>query len=111
MKAPLKRILATAIGTVALSALIPMSSAAAISRTECGNRTDFLKITNYNGTASLCYANSGERSVNIYDVDRVSSGNNRVDVILGGTKHHLEKNQSIVDIEGLDQELTWIKIY
>ncbi|MEU8824558.1 beta/gamma crystallin domain-containing protein [Streptomyces sp. NPDC048636] len=111
MKNTLKRIAVTAAAAAAVTALAPMSSASAISRTDCGNRTDFVKISNYGGTQSLCYANAGERSVHIYKVNRLSSGNNRVEFILGGKRYYLDKNRSIVDVEGLDQELTWIKIY
>ncbi|MFJ3230139.1 beta/gamma crystallin domain-containing protein [Streptomyces sp. NPDC086787] len=111
MKNPLKKVAMVIAATAALSAIIPVTSAAAVSRTDCGNRTDFVKITNYNWSKTLCFANAGSQNVHIYRVNEVKAGNNRVLVTLGGRNYTIEKNRSIKDIEGLDQELTYIKIY
>ncbi|MFI9809525.1 beta/gamma crystallin domain-containing protein [Streptomyces sp. NPDC052301] len=111
MKNPLKKTALTVAATAALSAIIPLSSAAAVDRTDCGNRTDFVKITNYNWRQTLCFANAGEQNVHIYRVNQVEAGNNRVEVILGGRKYTIERGSSITDVEGLEQELTYIKVF
>ncbi|MEU8585886.1 beta/gamma crystallin domain-containing protein [Streptomyces sp. NPDC048664] len=111
MNRAIKRIGLTVAATAALSVLIPVSSASALGRTDCGGRSDFLKVTNYNGSGVLCFANAGSQYVHIYNVNKIEAGNNRVLVTLGGRNYTIEKNQSITDVEGLNQELTYIKIY
>lgn len=110
-KNPFKKIAITVAATAALSAFMPVSSASAIGRTDCGSRTDFVKVTNYDWSKTLCFANAGSQNVHIYRVNQVQAGNNRVLVTLGGRNYTIEKGGSIKDIEGLDQELTYIKIY
>ncbi|MCS0600913.1 hypothetical protein NX794_06665 [Streptomyces sp. LP11] len=111
MNRAIKRIGLTVAATAALSVLIPVSTASALNRTDCGGRKDLLKVTNYGGSGTLCFANAGSQNVHIYNVNKVEAGNNRVLVTLGGRNYTIERNHSIVDVEGLDQELTYIKIY
>ncbi len=47
-----------------------------IDRVNCGNRTDFFTIWNYNYRGKLCFANGGEIFTHIYNVDRICTGNN-----------------------------------
>lgn len=111
MKNPLKRIGITVAATAALSVVIPMSSAAAVDRTDCGNRTDLVKIYNYNRTGTLCFANAGSQSVEIYGVDEVDAGNNEVDVTFdGGSIQHVERGGSIVQVDG-ERTITKITVY
>ncbi|MFF1909759.1 beta/gamma crystallin domain-containing protein [Kitasatospora sp. NPDC058218] len=82
-------VLARRIGVVALlaaaaAALVPTTGANAVSRVDCGNRTDFAKVYNYGYSSRLCFANDGWMSVRIYNVDRIDAGNNRVITYLGG---------------------------
>ncbi|MFF3653287.1 beta/gamma crystallin domain-containing protein [Streptomyces sp. NPDC002181] len=112
MNRAFKRIGLTVAATAALSILVPVSSASALGRTDCGSRTDFLKVTNYGGSGVLCFANAGSRNVLIYQVDKIEAGNNRVQVTLGGRNYTIEKNQALVDVGGaVDSTLTYIKIY
>lgn len=81
-------VLARRIGVVALlaaaaAALVPTTGANAVSRVDCGNRTDFAKVYNYGYSSRLCFANDGWMSVRIYNVDRIDAGNNRVITYLG----------------------------
>ena len=63
---------------VAMAALIPVGDANAVNRVDCGNRTDFAKIYNYNYTSTLCFSNDGWTAVRIYGVDQINAGNNKV---------------------------------
>ncbi|MEU6216736.1 beta/gamma crystallin domain-containing protein [Streptomyces sp. NPDC047022] len=110
MRHPLKKIVMTAAAAATLAVAVPAGSAAALSRTDCGGRTDFTKIHEYNGS-NLCFANAGAQNVKIYDVHTVNSGNNRVSVTIGGHTYYLDKYQSIQDVDGTSTTITWIKIW
>ncbi|MEV7547756.1 beta/gamma crystallin domain-containing protein [Streptomyces sp. NPDC089915] len=111
MRNSFKRFSFTIAAAAALTAVIPVSSAAALGRTDCGSRSDFLRITNYNRTQHLCFANAGSQYVKIYKVDKIEAGNNQVDVQINGRINHLDKWGSSINIDGSDLTITWIKIY
>ncbi|MFD7080659.1 beta/gamma crystallin domain-containing protein [Streptomyces sp. NPDC002181] len=111
MNKSFKKIAFTIASAAVLSAVIPMSSASAIGRTDCGGRTDVVKITNY-GNKQLCFANAGSQDVKIYQVDSVDPGNYRVDVVINNkTVHHLQKGVVLRNIDGSDMTITKITIF
>jgi len=65
--------------TLALTLLVPAQAAQATSGVDCGNRTDFLKVTwNYGNDGSSCYAGYGTAfEVNGW-ASKISSGNNEI---------------------------------
>lgn len=110
MKNPLKRIAVTVAATAALSVVIPVSSAAAMNRTDCGNRTDFVKLTKLGGKESLCFANAGEQNVKIYQVGTVEAGNNSVSITIDGHTYDIDPGRSLKNVD-TDGTVTWIKIH
>lgn len=56
---------------------------AAVDRTECGNRTDILRLIS--NTDNLCFANPGSADVAIYGVHTVRPGNYAVTITYQGS--------------------------
>ncbi|GHO98257.1 hypothetical protein KSF_083050 [Reticulibacter mediterranei] len=48
---------------------------------DCGSRTDFFKIWTDNETHQICFADAGTINVKLYNVNRVSTGNNTGSII------------------------------
>ncbi|MDX2675527.1 beta/gamma crystallin domain-containing protein [Streptomyces sp. NY05-11A] len=65
---------AAAVATLATS----LPANAAVDRTDCGNRTDILKLETKTG--NLCFANPGVADVAIYGVDVLRPGNYTVTI-------------------------------
>ncbi|MEE1942883.1 beta/gamma crystallin domain-containing protein [Streptomyces sp. TRM 70361] len=101
MKRSLKRVMVAAAAAVAVSAVVPMSNAAAINTVGCGDRTDFVKIEyGSGGSQKLCYANAGSVGLHLPDAYRISSGNNRITVNSTIGAITLEKWQSKRVVDG-----------
>ncbi|MBL1095091.1 beta/gamma crystallin domain-containing protein [Streptomyces coffeae] len=110
MKHLLKRVVATAAAAVALSAVIPMSSASAIGRVDCTDN-GFVWITKlHSGDPDVCFANAGSLDVNIYDVNRVYSGKNNVKFTSDGIETTMGKNQVRRNIDN-NGHMTRIEIW
>ncbi|MFE6744172.1 beta/gamma crystallin domain-containing protein [Streptomyces tubercidicus] len=111
MKRQFKRIVTAAAAAVALTAVIPAGSASAMNSTDCGNSTEFVKVTTMDHH-TFCFANAGEMNVDIKDVHTVTQGNNDVEGTISGHHFDLQKGGgSITDVEGFNWELTWLKIH
>lgn len=94
MKPSFKRTLAITAAAVGLTAVLPMSTASAINTTDCGSRTDLVKITNFEGTHfnTFCFANAGVVDIRIDWVLDIESGNNNIRFQMGdGSVHTLDK--------------------
>ncbi|WP_073786281.1 beta/gamma crystallin domain-containing protein [Streptomyces sp. CB01580] len=110
MKRSLSRLAVTVVAAGALTGLLPASTAAAINQTDCGDRTDFVKVTYNGGEGTVCYANKGVVTPNLPNVKRVSSGNNNIEMWLGNEAISMNKWSTIVDIEDLNQTLYALQI-
>lgn len=93
MKRSLKRIVVGALATGVVAVALPMSSAAAINSTPCGNRTDIVKVT-YTGGKTFCMANAGVTNRKFPNMLRVSSGNNEVRFVVDGQTISMGKWQT-----------------
>lgn len=83
MRKSLKRFTLGTAAAVAFFVAVPASPAFAIDQVGCGNRDDFVKLDisfgNGMGT-SQCFANAGDRAVDVGGVYNISAGNNQVTV-------------------------------
>ncbi|MFD3731717.1 beta/gamma crystallin domain-containing protein [Streptomyces sp. NPDC058632] len=109
MKRFISRIALTAVAAGVMTALVPVSTASATNQTNCGDRTDFVKVW-YNGNQTACFANAGVMAPQLPNVSRITSGNNNIEMILGGEVRTLPKWSSIVDVEGLNSTLYILQI-
>lgn len=72
----LKKAILVAMSTLALTFVLPATSAFAINTTPCGPRTDFVRLL-LDTLNSYCFANPGAMAVNINGVVQWTSGNNK----------------------------------
>lgn len=97
MKTSFKRIATTAALTVALGVTISAAPAFAISKVDCGNHTDFLRMT-VNYKKDYCYANkgrvgfTGRLGLGGIWVSKISTGNNDIWWLADGKWHWLSRN-------------------
>ncbi|QMV24300.1 hypothetical protein GQS52_23810 [Streptomyces sp. SCUT-3] len=110
MKHRASRIALTVAAAGIMTALLPVSSAAAINQTDCGTRTDFVKVWYDGGDQVMCFANAGIVTPQLPNVWKVSSGDNRIQMFLNNEPVSMEKWSTIVDIEGLNQTLYALQI-
>ncbi len=92
MRTSVKRLMLGGAATLGLLAAVPATPAFAIDQVGCCNRTDFVKLDIDFGTGlgtNTCFANAGDRGVDIGGVYNISAGNNKVTVNWesGGTYH------------------------
>ncbi|MFF5157761.1 hypothetical protein ACFY3N_16150 [Streptomyces sp. NPDC000348] len=110
MKRSLRRLsLAAAAGT--MTVVLPASPAAAINRTDCGTRTDFVKVWYDGGAGTRCFANAGTLTPGLTDVERITSGSNSIHVWLGDEIRSMGKWSSLRDVENLDATLYALQIH
>ncbi|MEU7471797.1 beta/gamma crystallin domain-containing protein [Streptomyces sp. NPDC044984] len=109
MRRSVSRIALTAVAVGAVTALAPVSTASAANQTDCGDRTDFVKVW-YNGSQTACFANAGVLAPQLPNVSRITSGNNNIEILLGGEVRTMPKWSSIVDVEGLNSTLYILQI-
>ncbi|WUU80999.1 hypothetical protein OG790_05755 [Streptomyces cellulosae] len=95
----------------ALAVLIPAGPAVAMNRTDCGNRTDFVKVWYNGGKNTVCFANAGVQDVDLPNAVKVSSGNNRIRFVVGGDIYTMDKWATKVDVEGQNRKLTRLRIF
>ncbi|MFI8093610.1 beta/gamma crystallin domain-containing protein [Streptomyces sp. NPDC086080] len=111
MKRSTQRLSLAAAAAAAMTLLLPASPAAAINQTDCGDRTDFVKVWYNGGANTKCFANAGTILTGLADVERITSGNNRIHVWLGNEIRVMEKWSSIRDIENLNSPLYALQIH
>ncbi|ACU34704.1 hypothetical protein KCV87_16870 [Actinosynnema pretiosum subsp. pretiosum] len=83
MRSSSKKFTLAAATAVAALVAIPAGPAFAIDQVACGNRTDFAKLdirVGQNLGTNRCFANSGVVAVEVPNVYRASSGNNKLTV-------------------------------
>ncbi|MFF9763129.1 MULTISPECIES: beta/gamma crystallin domain-containing protein [Streptomyces] len=107
----IQRLSLTAATAAAMTLLLPASPAAAINQTDCGDRTDFVKVWYNGGADTKCFANAGTITPALADVERITSGNNNIHVWLGNEIRAMGKWSSIRDIENLDVPLYVLQIH
>ncbi|MFF0001482.1 beta/gamma crystallin domain-containing protein [Streptomyces avermitilis] len=78
MKQSFKRTLAVTAAAVGLTAVLPISTASAINATECGPRTDLVKVVYEGGNTSICFANGGVVDMQLAGITSLSTGNNDI---------------------------------
>ncbi|MFI1962463.1 MULTISPECIES: beta/gamma crystallin domain-containing protein [Streptomyces] len=111
MKRSTSRIAVTVTAAAALTALLPASQAAAINQTDCGDRTDFVKVWYDGGARTMCFANGGTVTLQLPNVSKVTSGDNNVAMFLGARAVTMNKWSTLVDAEGLNATLHALQIY
>ncbi|GAA2389480.1 hypothetical protein GCM10010420_11440 [Streptomyces glaucosporus] len=79
MKDTLKKSAVVAAAAATTAVCLPAGSAHALSRVLCDS-LDYLMIGDCNSTRALCFADAGTQQVNIYAVNDISSGDNKVTV-------------------------------
>ncbi|MEV5956781.1 beta/gamma crystallin domain-containing protein [Streptomyces sp. NPDC051987] len=85
-----KKIATAAVMATALATVVT-SPASAMNPVNCGDRTDFLRVTE-NFSADHCYANAGSVSYgNGIWVSKISSGNNDILWMADGSYHDLAR--------------------
>ncbi|MEW1605278.1 beta/gamma crystallin domain-containing protein, partial [Streptomyces sp. NPDC093808] len=87
------------------------AQAAAINQTDCGDRTDFVKVWYDGGARTMCFANGGTVTLQLPDVSKVTSGDNNVAMFLGARAVTMNKWSTLVDTEGLNATLHALQIY
>ncbi|MFF0111303.1 beta/gamma crystallin domain-containing protein [Streptomyces prasinus] len=110
MKRSLSRIALTVVATGVMTALMPLSTASAINQTDCGDRTDFVKVWYNGGASTVCYANAGVLAPNLPNVKRIRSGDNNIEMWLGNGTRVMGKWSSIVDVEDSSGTLHLLQI-
>ncbi|WP_328672305.1 beta/gamma crystallin domain-containing protein [Streptomyces sp. NBC_00328] len=93
----------------AMMALLPALPASATNQTDCGDRTDFVKVW-YNGNQTACFANAGVIAPQLPNVSRIRSGDNNIEIMLGDSVRAMPKWSSIRDVEGLSGTLYILQI-
>ncbi|MEU1696039.1 beta/gamma crystallin domain-containing protein [Streptomyces hirsutus] len=111
MKRSTQRLSLVAAAAATMTLLLPASPAAAINQTDCGDRTDFVKVWYNGGASTRCFANAGTITPGLVDVERIRSGNNRIHVWLGNEIRAMEKWSAIRDVENLDATLYALQIH
>lgn len=111
MKRSILRISLAAAAAGAMTVVLPASPAAAINQTDCGTRTDFVKVWYNGGSDTKCFANAGTVTPGLPDVERITSGNNSIHVWLGNEIRSMDKWSSIRDVENLDATLYALQIH
>ncbi|MEU6349026.1 hypothetical protein ABZ896_06830 [Streptomyces sp. NPDC047072] len=69
--------------TAALATALPADAAGGVDRTDCGNRTDILRLET--NTGNLCFVNRGDQDVQIYGVTAIWPGDYTVTVAYQAT--------------------------
>ncbi|CAL9439780.1 MULTISPECIES: beta/gamma crystallin domain-containing protein [unclassified Streptomyces] len=110
MKRSLKRVIVGALATGALTAALPAGSAAAINGTPCGDRTDLVKVTYFEGLAMTCFANAGVMDLTLPYVTQVSSGNNNIRFVSDGETISMGKWQKKSIVDGTPKTITRLRI-
>lgn len=83
MRRPALRAASLAAFAAAALTVLPAGQAHAINKTVCGGwlpDLDLTHVVNADGRDHHCFANAGGMDVAIYDIDLVTSGNNKVTV-------------------------------
>ncbi|MEU7471307.1 beta/gamma crystallin domain-containing protein [Streptomyces sp. NPDC044984] len=83
MRRPALRAASVAAVAAAAFTVLPASPAHAINKTVCGGwlpNPELTHVVNANAQDHHCFANAGSLDVAIYDIDVVSSGNNKVTI-------------------------------
>ncbi|GAA2446292.1 beta/gamma crystallin domain-containing protein [Streptomyces glaucus] len=94
-----------------LAALVPAGPAAALNRTDCGTRVDFVKIWYDHGSHVACFANAGVQDVHLPHTVKVSSGNNSIRMVLGGEVLTMPKWTTKRDVDGSAKLLSRLRIF
>jgi hypothetical protein len=89
-------------GSAAAAVAAPTS--AAVNRTDCDHRSDFLQLWKQPSGEELCFANAGDLPVAVYDVSYLNSGNNagyvRVDRGSSAVQVNFLKDQRNIAVNG-----------
>ncbi|MEV5956775.1 beta/gamma crystallin domain-containing protein [Streptomyces sp. NPDC051987] len=96
MKLSFKRFAATAALATALATVVTIP-ASATDKVDCGDRTDFVRITE-NFRTDHCFANSGSYDFrrDSFWASKISSGNNDITWVADGYYHDLPRWNAIV---------------
>lgn len=98
----MSRKLKTAAVTVAAGAAValglPATQASAMNLVDCGDRTDFVRVTE-NFTTDYCYANAGSETFGVvtrtFWASKISTGNNDITWWADGNANYLARNYVI----------------
>ncbi|SDC93463.1 hypothetical protein SAMN05216505_104182 [Streptomyces prasinopilosus] len=93
-----------------MTAALPVSTASAINRTDCGGRTDFVKVWYDGGSRTVRYADACVLAPNLPGAEGISSGNHNVEMWLGNEVRTMGRWPIVIDVENLDPTLHLLQI-